>query len=148
MRSEDEKQWWRCKDSASYGQCLLPEISFYWELSYRTELLSHLECFLNPTDSCSISLPCKRSLFKESAWGSQGTFKIYLWLPWRRKWQSTTVLLPGKSHGQRRLVGYSPWGRKESDTTERLNWLTNFPGVTIWLCTPKGFASFKNTIEP
>ena len=38
--------------------------------------------------------------------------------PWRRKWQSTPVLLPGKSHGQRSLVGYSPWGGKESDTTE------------------------------
>ena len=36
-------------------------------------------------------------------------------------WQSTPVLLPGKSHGQRSLVGYSPWGRKESDTTERLH---------------------------
>ena len=35
-------------------------------------------------------------------------------IPWRRKWQSTPVLLPGKSHGQRSLVGYSPWGRKES----------------------------------
>ena len=33
----------------------------------------------------------------------------------------TPVLLPGKSHGQRSLVGYSPWGRKESDTTERLH---------------------------
>ena len=31
------------------------------------------------------------------------------------------VLLPGESHGGRRLVGYSPWGRKESDTTERLD---------------------------
>ena len=39
-------------------------------------------------------------------------------IPWRRKWQSTPVLLPGKSHGQRSLVGYSPWGRKELDTTE------------------------------
>ena len=39
---------------------------------------------------------------------------------WRRKWQSTPVLLPGKSHGQRRLVGYSSWGHKDSDTTERL----------------------------
>ena len=38
--------------------------------------------------------------------------------PWKRKWQSTPVLLPGKSHGQRSLVGYTPWGRKESDTTE------------------------------
>ena len=37
---------------------------------------------------------------------------------WRSKWQPTPVLLPGKSHGQRSLVGYSPWGRKESDTTE------------------------------
>ena len=35
------------------------------------------------------------------------------------KWQPTPVLLPGKSHGQRSLVGCSPWGRKESDTTER-----------------------------
>ena len=42
-------------------------------------------------------------------------------IPWRRKRQSTPVLLPGKSHGQRRLVGYSPWGHKESDTTERLH---------------------------
>ena len=45
--------------------------------------------------------------------------------PWcrarrRRRWHPTPVLLPGKSHGQRSLVGCSPWGRKESDTTERL----------------------------
>ena len=39
----------------------------------------------------------------------------------RRQWQPTPVLLPGKSHGQRSLVGYSPWGRKESDTTESLH---------------------------
>ena len=41
-------------------------------------------------------------------------------MPWRRKWQPTPVPLPGKSHGQRTLVGYSPWGRKEWDTTEQL----------------------------
>ena len=35
--------------------------------------------------------------------------------PWRRKWQPTPVLSPGKSHGQRNLVGYSPWGPKELD---------------------------------
>ena len=40
---------------------------------------------------------------------------------WRRKWQPTPVLLPGKSHGWRSLVGYSPWGPEESDTTERLH---------------------------
>ena len=38
-------------------------------------------------------------------------------IPWRMKWQSTPVLLPGKSHWQRSLVGYSPWGRKEPDMT-------------------------------
>ena len=38
--------------------------------------------------------------------------------PWRRNWQTTPVVLPRKSHGQRSLVGYSPWSCKESDTTE------------------------------
>ena len=41
-------------------------------------------------------------------------------LLWRRQWHPTPVLLPGKSHGQRSLVGCSPWGRYKSDTTERL----------------------------
>ena len=39
----------------------------------------------------------------------------------RRQWRPTPVLLPGKSHGWRSLVSCSPWGRKESDTTERLH---------------------------
>ena len=39
----------------------------------------------------------------------------------RRKWHPTPILLPGKSRRQRSLVGYSPWGHKESDTTERLH---------------------------
>ena len=40
---------------------------------------------------------------------------------WRRQWHPTPVLLPGKSHGQRSLVGCSPWGRYELDTTEQLH---------------------------
>ena len=40
---------------------------------------------------------------------------------WGRQWQPTLVLLPGKSHGRRNLVGCSPWGREELDTTERLH---------------------------
>ena len=65
-------------------------------------------------------------------WMSTGFFFFtYFWLlpiiawvgriPWRRKWHPTPVFLPGKSHGGRNLVGYSPWGRKEPDTTERLH---------------------------
>ena len=41
-------------------------------------------------------------------------------IPWRRAWQPTPVVLPGEFHGQRSLVGYSPWGHKESDTDEGL----------------------------
>ena len=41
--------------------------------------------------------------------------------PLEKEWQPTPVFLSGKSHGQRSLVGYSPWGLKESDTTERLH---------------------------
>ena len=40
---------------------------------------------------------------------------------WRRQWHPTPVLLPGKSHGRRRLVGCSPWGCEKSDTTEQLH---------------------------
>ena len=39
-------------------------------------------------------------------------------MPWWRKWQHIPVFLPGESQGQRSLVGYNPWGRKESDTAE------------------------------
>ena len=46
-------------------------------------------------------------------------------IPWRRKWQTTPVFLPGEFHGQRNLAGYSPWGCKESDMTEQLS-LTNY----------------------
>ena len=41
--------------------------------------------------------------------------------PWRMAWQPSPVFLPGESHGQRSLVGYSPWGLKESDMTEQLS---------------------------
>ena len=39
---------------------------------------------------------------------------------WRKKWQPTSIFLPGKCHGQRSLAGYSPLGCKESDTTDRV----------------------------
>ena len=48
-------------------------------------------------------------------------FNLHAEYIWRRQWHPTPVLLPGKSHGRRSLVGCSPWGRYESDTTERLH---------------------------
>ena len=78
--------------------------------------------------------------------GSDGKASVYLqcgrpgfdpWvgkIPWRRKWQSTPVFLPGKSHGKRSLIGHSPWGCKELDMTEQLHfhlWLFwGFPGCS------------------
>ena len=61
--------------------------------------------------------------------------------PLERKWRLTPVFLPGKSHGWRSLVGYSPWGHKELDTTERLNTYAQLVGVSLvaeWIriCLP------------
>ena len=75
-------------------------------------------------------------------------FKIHPWLApscypflnsnvtfWRRKWQPTPVFLPGESHGQRNQAGYSPWGHKESDTTEQLNTVSpSNPQVDVACC--------------
>ena len=47
-------------------------------------------------------------------------------IPWRREWQPTPIFLPGESHGQRSLAGYSPWGHRELDTTERLTLSLSF----------------------
>ena len=48
-------------------------------------------------------------------------FDPWVWkIPWNRKWQLTPVFLSEKSHGQRSLVGWSPWGHKESDMTEHI----------------------------
>ena len=46
------------------------------------------------------------------------SLSLSTFMHWRRKWQPNPVFLPGESHGQRSLVGCSPWGRTESDTTE------------------------------
>jgi len=48
-------------------------------------------------------------------------------IPWRREWLPTLVFLPGEFHGQRNLVGYSPWDCKESDTTEQIT-------LDLYLC--------------
>ena len=62
---------------------------------------------------------------------------------WKRKWQPTSVFLPGKSHGQRSLVGYSLWDHKELDMTmhacrvfsSQYRQLTGVKGVTIKTAT-------------
>ena len=65
-------------------------------------------------------------------------------IPWRRKWQPTPVFLPGELRGQRSLAGYSPWGRKESDRTERLNFTFHFgPSITLRPIDPPRGSALK-----
>ena len=75
------------------------------------EFVFNLRGFPGTSDGKRVCLHCGTPRF--NSWVGK--------IPWRRKWQPTPVLLPGKSHGLRSLVGYSPWGRKESDMTERLH---------------------------
>ena len=59
-------------------------------------------------------------------------FEPWVWKgPWRRAWQPTPALLPRESHGERSLVGYSPWGHKELD----INWgeaMAPHSGTLAW----------------
>ena len=67
---------------------------------------------------------------------------------WRRQWHPTPVLLPGKSHGQRSLVGCSPWGCEESDMTERLHF--HFHALEKEMATHSSVLAWRNpwTEEP
>ena len=106
---------------------------------YITSLSPFLGFSVSPLSSLFLNFDCY-PLFGGLPWWLRGK-RICLqsrrpgcdpWIgkfPWRREWLPTPVFLPGKSHGQRSLEGYSPWGRKESDTTERL---THY-WVQLWL---------------
>ena len=90
-------------------------VTFFSELKQRIlkfvwKYMGELPC---GSDSKSVCLQCQRPRF--NTWVRK--------MPWRRKWQPNLVLLPGKFHGWRNLIGYSPWDCKESDTTSlSLSW--------------------------
>ena len=68
-------------------------------------------------------------------------------IPWRRRWQPNPVFLPGKSHGQRNLAGYSLGGHKQSDTTEQLHFhfsiiIHRFPSFKLFFYPEYSFNSF------
>ena len=68
--------------------------------------------------NCAVSV---QKILLPSAGKARDTDEFSPWVrkvPWGRKWQHTPVFLLGKFHGQRSLEGYSPWGRKESDTVQ------------------------------
>ena len=71
--------------------------------------------------TCTYTLPRVKPGFPGGTSGKESPANVgeLGWeIPWSWKWQPTPVFLPGKSHGQRSLVGYSPWGHKGLDTTD------------------------------
>ena len=98
-----------CQSSRVLGECEL-------------DLEPSCQANLFIKDNCSI---CSCVWFSEKEptcnAGATGDLGSNPWvgkIPWRTAWKPTPVFLPGESHGQRSLVGYSPWGRKELDMTE------------------------------
>ena len=101
---------------------------------------SHLQNEVNEKIYLSMVLQCllahsklSKAITEGGWWGSggwisrdQSIYRAVIILCWRRQWQPTPVLLPGKSHGQRSLGGYSPWGPEELDMTERLHFHFSF----------------------
>ena len=69
---------------------------------------------------------------------------------WRRQWQPTPVLLPGKSHGRRGLVGCSPWGHQESETTEDFTLFFHFHALEKEMATHSSVLAWRipGTGEP
>ena len=116
------KGMWRSRDCRFLQKWKVQWVRISWMRKHRKRALFHMKLREN-----TILLPPKYMLSasaKEPARQCQRCKSHGLdpWvgkIPWRRKWQPTPVFLPGESHGQRSLAGYSPWGHKESDTTAR-----------------------------
>ena len=74
---------------------------------------SDIRSFVQENSSWVLAFPCSSVGKKICLQRRRPRFDFWIRkIPWRRKWQLTPVFWPGKSHGQRSLVGYSPWGCK------------------------------------
>ena len=111
MKSESEVAQ-SCRNLANPMDCSLPGSSVHGIFQARV-----LEWGAIAFSSRKLEIPknfsCKDGHNKGQKWYGPNRS--------RRHWQPTLVLMPGKSHGQRSLVGCSPWDRKQSDTIERLH---------------------------
>ena len=100
-----------------------------WNYAWFLLLIKHLYSFSYYSSSFELwSFPGGLEV-KASAWNAGNPGLIPGWgrSPGEGEWQPTPVFLPGESHEGRSLVDYSPWCRKESDTTERLHfWVIRF----------------------
>ena len=105
--------------------CLTSNPTFLSSTTAKWEILPLLANSLLLSLPACHHLPLRAEGSKNQHWRNlyaAGAPSLFVSLQFgRRQWYPTPVLLPGKSHGWRSLVGYSPWGCKESDTTERLH---------------------------
>ena len=102
---------------------------------------SRLPSWPRSTDSACQCRRCRRCGF--DPWVGK--------IPWKRKWQLTPVFLPGESHGQRSLAGYSPWAHKESATSEPLSVHTHLNSVQSLGCpsgSPSPYSTCRSANDP
>ena len=102
--------WWATIHGVAKSRTRLSDFTHsVFEPGIKMGLITYIGLLLPlGTSGKEPALPCRRQEF--DSWARKIT--------WRRAWQFTPVFLPGESHGQRNLAGYSPWGHRESDTTE------------------------------
>ena len=74
-------------------------------------------------------------------------FGVYLEWHWRKHWHLTLVLLPGKPHGRRSLVGCSPWGRQESDRLNDFTFTFHFHALEKAMAPPLQYSCLENSID-
>ena len=103
---------WDCGGQSRRGECMMVKASIHCERSLFMDVSFWTFSFYKIKWLASYSLPELKDMYMH----------VSLPLPLsQRWWQPTPLLLPGKSHERRSLVGCGPWGREELDTTERLH---------------------------
>ena len=125
----DGGAWWAAVHGVTRSRTRLSDFTFtfHFRSEEHTSELQHSPPHLLQPEQLALGLValytgilCKIFSDKKDFLLKQGNLKTTT-IERRRKWRSTPEFLPGESHGWRSPVGYSPWGLKESDTTEQLS---------------------------
>ena len=117
-----------------HGASLVAWILFYWERIWPAS--QQTVGFPRQLRQYRICLQCRRPGF--GPWVGK--------IPWKRQWQPTPVVFPGKSHGQRSLVGYSPWGHKRAKHDWATNKASNQSQQKVTICLLAGHQPTKWTL--
>ena len=118
-----EQQWTSCQQTHCFvSLCLTSSIFLYYLTPSQRLWTLHLlffHCCPGGTSGKEPACQCRRLK-------RYGFYPWFRKIPWRRKWQPTPVILPGESHEQRSLAGYSPWGCRVGHDSSNLAWHGSF----------------------